>query len=106
MRDMIILARQFKKFRKRFHFTQTELGRLLGCSRDFVSDVETMKYGSIYPPTHRMFLALKARHEAERKNKNGFRRSNPSGEEWSGHSPIRMERKRDVAQTADSEREQ
>ena len=68
MRENIVLARQFKKFRQRFHFTQAELGNLLSKSKDFVQDVEKVRYGRIHPKTLRLFLALKERHESERRN--------------------------------------
>jgi transcriptional regulator with XRE-family HTH domain len=73
MKDNIKLARQFRRFRKTFHFTQTELADLLGKSLDFVSDVENCKYQRINPKTHRLFLLLKERHETERRNKNATR---------------------------------
>lgn len=69
-KEMRRLANQFRKFRKRFHFTQTELGKLLGKSRDFVCDVENGWYRSIHPATLRLFYALKQRHEDEWRNKN------------------------------------
>src|SRR5580765_1885428 len=106
MRASIILARQFKRFRKKFHFSQTELADLLGRSRDFVSDVENVKYERIRPSTHRLFLMLKDRHETERRNQRGLRRRNPSGESWGESSPSRMERQRDVHTAAGAGREQ
>lgn len=69
MRDPIILARQFRKFRRRFHFTQGELAKLLGNCREWVWDVEHARYKSIHPKTLRLFIALKERHESERRNK-------------------------------------
>ena len=84
MRESIVIARQFKRFRKQFHFTQKELAELLGKSWNFVLDVEKQNVKRIHPKTYRLFLALKERYESERRNKNVIRRSNPaSGSVWS-----------------------
>ena len=63
-----LLSREFKRFRRRYWLSQSQLAEAMGVSRYFISDVERCRYEVVRPNNIRKFYVVKERYEAERRN--------------------------------------
>ena len=61
------LAREFRRFRRKYWLSQSQLAEAMGVTRYFISDVERCRYRAARPNNIRKFYLVKERYDASRR---------------------------------------